>query len=63
MEPNKWTKSSRCAADSPQCVEVRHTDGNYVEARQSGKPEVVLTYSVDEWTTFIEGVKAGDFDV
>lgn len=63
MQTNKWTKSSRCSADSPQCVEVRHTDGNYVEVRNSGTNSVVNTFSVDEWNTFLDGVRAGDFDI
>jgi Domain of unknown function (DUF397) len=38
--------------------------GNEIAVRDSKKQAAspVLTYTVDEWLAFIQGVKAGEFD-
>ncbi len=44
------------------CVEVAHFEG--VAVRDSKDPEgPVLWYTRDEWTAFVMGVKAGEFDL
>lgn len=61
---NEWFKTERCSADQPQCVEVIHTDTNQVMVRHSATPGAIpLTFSPDEWSQFIAGVKDGEFDL
>jgi hypothetical protein len=56
-----WNKASTC--DSGTCVEV-YTDGDEVQVRDSRDPGgAILTFTVDEWEAFTEGVKAGEFDL
>jgi hypothetical protein len=57
-----WIKSSYCAADKPQCVEVALTAAG-VQVRDSKSPVATLRFTVDEWTAFLAGVKAGEFDL
>lgn len=42
-------------------VDVMHADDEYL-VRDRDKPNVVLTFTRDEWTAFIGGVKDGEFD-
>jgi hypothetical protein len=56
-----WIKSSYCAADKPQCVEVGAV-GAEIWVRNSKHPIAKLRFTVDEWTAFLAGVKAGEFD-
>lgn len=58
-----WTKSSRCSADQPSCVEVAAIEGT-VLVRDSKNPDPagVLMFSREEWEAFREGAKRGDFD-
>jgi hypothetical protein len=45
------------------CVEVAH-DGPAVLMRNSRDPQGPrLTFSEHEWTAFLEGVRAGEFDL
>lgn len=57
----KWIKSSYCAADKPQCVEVQQLGGDYW-VRDSKNPVSVLKFTAGEWAAFVAGVKAGEFD-
>lgn len=62
MITDAWRKSSHSALQD--CVEVRGTESDGVEIRDSNDPEggsIEVTRS--EWTAFIEGVKAGEFDL
>jgi hypothetical protein len=63
-QPATWTRSSICSADSPQCVEVAAVPPDLVLVRDSKNPakENVQMYSRAEWTAFLAGVAAGDFD-
>ena len=54
----EWQKSSRCAADSPQCVEARRV-GDRVQVRDAAG--AVATYSQGEWAAFVAGIRDGDF--
>lgn len=58
---SKWIKSSYCAADKPQCVEVQRF-GTLMRVRDSKNPAAVLKFTADEWAAFVAGVKAGEFD-
>ena len=60
--PASWVRSSRCHSSSC-CVEVRVADGQ-VEVRSSVTPERgVLSFASDSWASFIDGVRAGEFDI
>jgi hypothetical protein len=55
----KWKKSSRCA--SATCVEVAKLDDRYL-IRDSKNPDVSpLSFTTDEWSAFVAGVRAGEF--
>lgn len=58
-----WKRSSYCKADSPMCTEVDGLDDVYVHVRNSRNPHVVTSFDREEWLAFIDGVKAGDFDL
>ncbi len=56
-------RKSKACWDDHNCVEVAMKDG-YIgirDSKQSGSP--VLAFNKDEWSAFIAGVKAGEFDV
>ena len=55
----QWRKSQRCG--NAACVEVAKVDGVYL-VRDSKNPNgAVLSFTEQEWTTFVEGVEAGEF--
>lgn len=62
-----WRKSSLC--DSNACVEVAWILGgdsssvSEVAVRSSRNIFHTLSFTVEEWETFVEGVKAGEFDL
>lgn len=61
----EWTKSSRCSADQPSCVEVTSPAANpdVVLIRDSKHPDrPSLHFTRAEWTAFLAGAQAGDFD-
>jgi hypothetical protein len=59
---NVWLKSSR-SGNNGQCTEVRDR-GDAIDVRDSKNPDgPVLTFTPAEWGAFVEGVKAGEFDL
>lgn len=53
--------SSRCFPDS--CVGVKALDtGTFAVTNTSVAGSPVVTFTVEEWDAFIEGVKDGEFD-
>ena len=53
-----WRKSSMCG--NTTCVEVaKGDDGVFV--RDSKNPDVVLTFSPQEWDTFLDAAAKGEF--
>jgi ABC-type amino acid transport substrate-binding protein len=57
-----WRKSSFCAATG--CVEVARIVSGSVLVRDSKMPNgSALSYSPEEWSAFIAGAKAGEFDL
>lgn len=58
-----WKKSSFCRTDTPMCTEVDGLDDIYVHIRNSRNPHVVATFDREEWQSFVDGVRAGDFDL
>jgi hypothetical protein len=59
----KWQKSSRCRTDTPMCVEVYGLESEYPSIRNSRAPQKVASFDREEWQSFIEGVKRGEFDL
>lgn len=59
----KWQKSSRCRTDTPMCVEVYGLEAEYIAIRNSRAPHTVASFSREEYQTFIDGVKSGEFDL
>jgi hypothetical protein len=56
--PN-WKKSSRCASNT--CVEVAKHDDRYL-IRDSKNPHAIpLSFTAEEWSAFVAGVRAGEF--
>lgn len=61
MAENGFRKSSFCT-DAHGCVEVRFGPAG-VEIRDAKTPDsALLTFDRAEWSAFVAGVKAGDFD-
>ncbi len=62
---NDFRSTQKCNACvvCPVFVEVAMKDGHVGvrDSKQSNSP--VLEFTNDEWSTFIEGVKAGEFDI
>lgn len=58
-----WQKSTFCKSDTPLCVEVQGLDTDYIEVRNSRSPHTITSFDRGEWQKFIDGVKAGEFDL
>ena len=59
----KWIRSSACQADSPMCVEVAQLESGEVLVRSTLAPQSTVTFTVEEWRTFLVGVRqGGEFD-
>ena len=56
----QWTRSSKCA--NSECVEAARQEDGHILLRDSKNPDMILSYSHDEWDAFLAGVKAGEFD-
>jgi hypothetical protein len=62
VELNVWRKSSRSGSNG-QCTEVMDT-GTDVLVRDSKNPTgPVLAFTRDEWGAFLDGVRAGEFNI
>ena len=58
--PTAWRRSSWCSANS--CVEIAELpDGVAIRDSKSPDTSPILTFSTDEWRSFLAGVKAGEF--
>jgi Domain of unknown function (DUF397) len=58
-----WRKSTRSNAEGA-CIEVADNLAGVVALRDSkDKAGPVLVLSPDEWRAFIDGAKAGEFDL
>ena len=59
----KWIKSSR-SNNQGQCVEVAELpDGGRAVRDSKDRSGPVLTFTREEWRTFIEGAKESEFDL
>jgi hypothetical protein len=54
----EWRKSTECASGT--CVEVAKGDKE-VFVRDSKNPDVVLTFSPQEWDAFLDAAGKGEF--
>ena len=62
MHYTEWRKSTRSGNQS-NCVMVRSSDRT-VQVKDSKDPEgPVLTFTHDEWRTFVRGAADGEFDL
>lgn len=58
-----WKKSSFSGGNDDNCVEAR-LSGDGVEVRHSKHPDgPSINYTGAEWTAFLAGVKAGEFEI
>ncbi|MEM7322977.1 MAG: DUF397 domain-containing protein [Actinomycetota bacterium] len=61
-EQPDWQKSSYCNPCCGNCVEVSISEAD-IRVRDSKDPGGgTLTFTQEEWTAFVAGVKAGEFD-
>jgi hypothetical protein len=59
-----WRKSTRSGGDGGNCVEVATNLKGIVAVRDTkDRSGGTLIFPSPEWATFIERVKAGDFDL
>lgn len=56
----EYKKSSLCSDSA--CVEVAEGEP-IVRVRQTENPDQIIVFGSDAWRGFIEGVKAGEFDL
>jgi uncharacterized protein DUF397 len=57
-----WHKSSRSGGNGGDCVEVALNLPRVVAVRDSkSRNGGMLVFGHDEWRTFVDGVRAGDF--
>ena len=57
-----WIMSSRSTGNGGSCVEARRRDG-VIEGRNSKRPEAsTVSFTVEEWDSFLDGAKKGEFD-
>jgi Domain of unknown function (DUF397) len=62
VENNVWIKSTR-SGNNGQCTMCMRMDDGSTAVQDSKDPNgPLLIFTPDEWTAFIEGVKAGEFD-
>ena len=54
-----WQKSSYCQGG--ECAEATKK-GDVIALRNSTNPRREVRYSTEEWRSFIQGVKSGEFD-
>lgn len=58
-----WHKSTFSGSQG-DCVEVAHLPDGSTMVRDSKHPDgAVLTFTPAEWTAFVAGAKAGEFDL
>lgn len=63
LKDAKFRRSSACDNSGGSCVEVAVL-GDAVVTRDSKDPQgTVQAYTRDEWSAFLTGVKAGEFDL
>jgi hypothetical protein len=60
----EWYKSTFSGDQGGSCVEVAHLPDGSTVVRDSKNPAgAILTFTPAEWTAFVAGAKAGEFDL
>ena len=61
-ESSGWIMSSRSTGNGGSCVQARRHAG-LIEVRNSKNPGAgSTTFTVEEWDSFLDGAKKGEFD-
>ena len=59
-----WRKASYSTSSGGNCVEVAQFPASAIGVRDSKDPDgAKLLFSADEWSTFVQGIKHGEFDL
>jgi Domain of unknown function (DUF397) len=59
---SEWIMSSRSSGNGGSCVEARRHAGQ-IEVRNSRRRDgSTVTFTVEEWDSFLDGAKKGEFD-
>ena len=59
-----WHKSTRSGGNGGDCVEVAGNLPGIVALRDTKDPDgTILVFTRAEWAAFIDGVRAGEFDL
>jgi hypothetical protein len=59
-----WHKSTRSGGNGGDCVEVAGNLPGIVALRDTKDPDgAVLIFTNEEWGAFLDGVRAGEFDL
>ena len=66
MEPDlstaKWKRASKCDNSGGNCVEVAQVAGQWAVRDSKDPSGGALLFAPDEWRTFLDGVRTGEFD-
>jgi Domain of unknown function (DUF397) len=57
-----WHKSSRSSPSGDNCVEVAFAGAAVAVRDTKNREAAMLVFTGEEWTAFLDGVKAGEFD-
>lgn len=57
-----WRKSSYSGPNSDNCVEVADFDGGKVVRNSNDPASGAIRFTADEWSAFVQGAAAGEFD-
>lgn len=61
-ENTEWRKAAASTSQG-NCVEVRFAHDGHIGVRDSKDPDgPVLAFTPQEWSAFLDGAKAGEFD-
>ena len=55
----EWQKSSYCGSNA--CVEVAMTSESVLVRDSKTPQDAPLSFTRDEWSAFVQGVRAGEF--
>ncbi|MEU3456904.1 DUF397 domain-containing protein [Micromonospora sp. NPDC006766] len=56
-----WRKSTRSGGNG-QCVEARYVDNSAQVRDSKDRQGPVLSFTADQWVSFVQGIKAGKVD-
>jgi hypothetical protein len=62
LEREAWRTSTYSASNGGQCVEVAGLDDGVAVRDSKDRSGPVLLFGPAQWSAFVGGVRAGDFD-